>query len=173
MASDMLNLSINKEMLTPVSWQEGNILVEEEENDMKATDLMLGDLVIHGFGEAGTITEICQNSVVIKANSFDVGDGMNEVSFAINELKPIPLTAEILAKNFNSTEIPDDPYGAYFYESDEYIEVYIKEYTDGLWEVVVDEIEFSSLPTWKMYVSNVHQLQHALRLCNISKKIEL
>lgn len=56
---------------------------------------------------------------------------------------------------------------------DDYYEVEITEYTDGLWQVQVNEIEMGNLPTWRMYVSNVHELQHALRLCKIDKEIEL
>lgn len=80
---------------------------------------------------------------------------------------PIPITSEILEKNFTY-----DTYGAYFFGGD-YIEVYIKEYNDGLWRVEVDEIEMSSLPTWRMFVSNVNELQYALRLAGIEKTIEL
>ena len=90
-----------------------------------------------------------------------------------NEIGPIPLAAEILEKNFNSKELPDDPYGAYFFGGNDYIEVYIKEYTDGLWQVSVDEVEMGGLPSLRMFVSNVHELQHALRLCGINKEITI
>lgn len=128
---------------------------------MKASELMVGDWVLDGKKPAQITGIICD----------DLFETTLSPSVGGECISPIPLTPEILEKNFNSTEIPDDPYGAYFYESNEYIEVYIKEYTDGLWEVVVDEIEFSSLPTWKMYVSNVHEIQHALRLCGFNKEI--
>lgn len=131
---------------------------------MKTNELMLGDWVIHGFGFNGKVTEIDLNVVTIYDQGLDDGDGHCEVTFAWNEVKPIPITAEILKKNF------DVQCDSYTYYTD-YTELEIREYTDGLWEVVIDEIEMSGLPTWKMYVSNVHELQHALRLCGIDKEI--
>ena len=70
-------------------------------------------------------------------------------------------------------ELPDDPYGAYFFGGDDKIKIYIREHTDGLWKVDVDEIEIGGIRSWRMYVSNVHELQHAIRLCKIDKEIEL
>lgn len=89
------------------------------------------------------------------------------------DFSPIPLTEEILKKNFNFD--PNNSEGAFehYWWSNDYIEVTITEYTDGLWKVEVDEIEMADLPTWKMYVSHVHELQHALRLCGIDKEITL
>lgn len=86
-------------------------------------------------------------------------------------INPIPLTDEILAKNFEVTD--DAAYCKHYGYYNDFMEVDICEYTDGIWQVVVDEIEMSGLPTWKMYVENVHQLQHALRLSGIKKEIEL
>ena len=90
-----------------------------------------------------------------------------------NEINPIHLSTEILEKNFNSTELPDDPYGAYFFGGNDYVKVYIKEYTDGLWQVDVYEVEMGGMRPWRMFVSNVHELQHVMRFCGINKEIEL
>lgn len=130
---------------------------------MKATDLMLGDLVIHGFGGAGRITEICQNSVVIKADSFDVGDGMNEVSFAINELKPIPLTDEILKMN------------GFSLQSDNTEIFKLDTYWLGC-ELGAFRIHNLNKDWWQFglaKIRNVHELQHAMRLCGIEKEIKV
>lgn len=115
--------------------------------------------------------EVYQPMQVRDITSFGVNDGeVSSYEGVVNDiaqLQPIPITSELLEKNFTY-----DPYGTYFFGGD-YIEVYIKEYTDGLWRVEVDEIEMSSLPTWRMFVSNVNELQHALRLAGIEKTIEL
>ena len=127
---------------------------------MKANELMIGDWV--------ELTDPINNGEKVQVKEIH-GDGYITVDGAITKMfESIPLTAEILERNFNGA----DPYGFYFF-GDEYIEVYIKEYTDGLWRVEVDEVEMSGLPSWRMYVSDVHQLQHALRLCEIEKEIEL
>ena len=83
-----------------------------------------------------------------------------------------PITEQILDKNFKDIAEPHQMiYGGRWVYYDEYFEVEITEYTDGLWQVQVDEIEMSGLPTWRMYVSNVHELQQALRLANVKKEI--
>lgn len=89
----------------------------------------------------------------------------------IKQLEPIPLTDEILETNFSWFE--NKNHERVYEWTNDYIDAYISLYTDGMWEVTVDEIEFSGLPTWKMYVSHVHELQHALKLANIDKDIEL
>lgn len=124
---------------------------------MKANELMIDDWV-YRYDCYDQVKEISNNGII----------GLDSLRGRImfGELKPIPLTADILEKNF----IYD--YGLYFF-GDDYIEVYIEEYADGLWRVEVDEIEMSGLPTWCMLVSNVHELQHALRLAGIEKEIKL
>lgn len=87
--------------------------------------------------------------------------------------EPIPLTAEILGKNFSFSPYNGGGAIEQYYLLNDYYDVEISEYTDGLWEVVVDEVGMSCLPTWKMYVCHVHELQRALRLCGIEKEIEL
>lgn len=121
---------------------------------MKANELMIGDWVLDK-----------------KTNQPYKIIGTNDLLFH-DDYSPIPLTAEILEKNFLTQRGEWTEPVLYFF-GDEYIEVCIKEYTDGIWEVVIDEVEMSCLPTWKMFVCNVHELQHALQLCNIDKEIKL
>lgn len=111
----------------------------------------------------------------MQVDNIEFGDATSEggVTNDARQLQPIPLTAEILGKNFKRKELPYGTYGAYFFGSNDYIEVYIKEYSDGLWQVNVDEIEMGGMRSWRMYVSTVHELQHAIRLCEIDKEIEL
>lgn len=131
---------------------------------METKELMIGDLVIHGFGGIGKITEIGNKTVVIKDDGFDTGDGMNEVSFAINELKPIFITRKILEKN------------GFKFEQQGSLEVAILKmknrhpitleyigWSDGRW----------SIHEHRLVVKYVHELQHALRLCGVNKEISI
>ena len=79
------------------------------------------------------------------------------------DVYPIPITQEMLEYNF--VDLGHYQYG----NLNEFQELRISVYSDGIYEVKVEEIEFSSLPTWKMYVSHVHELQHALRLCGLNE----
>lgn len=135
---------------------------------MKPEELQLGDIVTTTpSGMPIKVVAIHRKKVAYHACT----DRFSWVRIGL--LQPIPLTAEILGKNFKSKELPDDPYGAYFFGGNDYIEVNIKEYTDGLWQVDVDEIEMGGMRGWRMYVSYVHELQHIIRLCEIDKEIEL
>lgn len=130
---------------------------------MKATELMIGDLVIHGFGGIGKITEIDSKTVVIKDDGFDIGDGMNEVSFALNELTPIPLTPEILEKNGFELQRDKSELGTLdtYWLGSELGAFRIHRLNNGDYQFGLAKI------------SNVHELQHALRLCGINKEIEI
>lgn len=134
---------------------------------MDAKDLMIDDWVkcvdsthtISMFAQVDAIEE-GHDCILVKR---DISNWFLDIKY----LEPIPLTAEILEKNFTQ-------HSRYKYDyCTDYFDLYITEYTDGLWCITVDEIEMGGLPTWKMYVSDVHELQHALRLCRIEKEIEL
>lgn len=127
---------------------------------------MLGDLVSYKGKMSCKITAICKDTAVVD------NDTGQDWRIDYNKLTPIPLTAEILEKNFLVQRGEWTEPVLYFFSND-YIEISIKEYTDGVWEITIDEVEMSGLPTRKMFVSSVHELQHALRLCNIEKTIEL
>jgi hypothetical protein len=47
--------------------------------------LKVGDKVLHAFGSIGIVTGKDESGYVVKDKGFDVGDGMDEVSFAWNE----------------------------------------------------------------------------------------
>lgn len=55
-------------------------MTKEEFNRLK-----VGDKVIHAFGGIGIVTEKDESGYVVKDKGFDLGDGMDEVSFAWNE----------------------------------------------------------------------------------------
>ena len=85
----------------------------------------------------------------------------------VDNIHPIPITPEILEKNFGSALN-----GCYF-EGDEFYELIIHEVNEGTWIIKHDNIEFSNIPRQQVMVSYVHELQHALRICGIEKEIDL
>ena len=52
-------------------------------------NLKVGDKIMHPFGGIGVVTEKEENGYTVKDKGFDYGDGLDEVSFAWNEGKPI------------------------------------------------------------------------------------
>ena len=142
---------------------------------MKANELMIGDWIdVNGI--PAQVFELAYNKNE-KEMTIGILDPQGEVYscyYGYDHVEPIPITEDILDKNFKDMAEPHQRiYGGRWVYYDEYIEIEITEYTDGLWQVEVDEVEMSGLPSWKMYVSNVHELQHALRLCNFNKEIIL
>lgn len=79
-------------------------------------------------------------------------------------LDPIPLTAEILEKNFNKKTF----YGIF----DDYFDFDIREYSDGIYIVTYHCCEMN-LPDQCIILSFVHELQHFLNHCGILKEIVL
>lgn len=106
---------------------------------MKANELMLGDWVIGCSGEPFQIGEIDPDFIYW------------------DEIKPIPLTPEILEKNGFVVE------SRYYHGNPLQYCVLV----DGLW------IDISGENFFEGKLEYVHQLQHALRLCGIDKTIEL
>ena len=136
---------------------------------MEAKELMIGDWVLYD-GEPYQIRQLGICGVNRDGEDYPavcVGKPKG-IGLIIerNEIEPIPLTEEILEKNFERDE-------KRFINCNEFRDIEITEYNDGMWQVVIDEIEMSDLPTWKMYVCDVHQLQHALKLFGITKDITL
>ena len=128
---------------------------------MKANELMLGDWVVYE-GDVDYINPI-------KIEGMDVATGMcvttdrDDVGF--DGVWPIPLTKEILEKNGFVREtnigmvLNHDDYDI-IYDTFEH-ELRILEYK----KMILDIEYFGDC--------SVHELQHALRLCNIDKEIEL
>ena len=123
---------------------------------MKANELQIGDIVIKRNKEPICIFEIDDYRGVIN-NEPDGYD--SETNINIDEIEPIPLTAEILEKNgFKKTT--DEKY----YMCDDYSELSAEEYSDSIWLICCADLEYN-LPVQKIMVSYVHQFQQFLRLC--------
>jgi hypothetical protein len=73
-------------------------------------------------------------------------------------IEPIPLTAEILEKNFTKK---GNRYGIY----DDYYDFELHEYNDGMWQAVYHNCEMSSIPDEQMSICFVHQLQRMMTDC--------
>lgn len=119
---------------------------------MKANELMIGDWVmltdpIHQ-GEKEQVKAIPDDGHII------VDGGIMPM------FEPIPLTAEILKKNF--VKIGTNRYVVYGGNS------YIKDMTN-FFELHINFVDFKL----EQQIFYVHKLQHALRLCGIEKEIEL
>lgn len=139
------------------------------EYKVETTDLMIGDYLYWGkdkivkvqmlrkYGDYFGIDVVYNDSVNLyfSTNNDDI------YSYNIDELKPIPLTPEILEKNGFTKELDADK--------------------SHYWFTLIDEdIRFSvfyarSVFQWlgPLDFKYVHDLQHALRMCGIKKEITL
>jgi hypothetical protein len=134
---------------------------------MKANELMIDDWVRIKYPDKyeGAIGKICSLTLLeggyYAINISDVHFGYLMTEVFCEDIEPIPLTAEILEKNgftcdANSMNDSDE-----FIVSVEYGE-YQRNTNDG----------FKMLSDGKI-IKYVHELQHALRLCEVEKEIEL
>jgi hypothetical protein len=130
---------------------------------MKASDLMIGDWVVYN-GDVEYIDPIRIEGMDIATDMLITSD-REDVGF--NGVEPIPLTTEILEKNGFVKDEKDD--NMYYWN----------------WSVIDDCMSYDK-ETSKVrifyvlcglvFVKNVqyvHELQHALRLFEIKKEIEL
>lgn len=146
---------------------------------MKAKELMIGDFV-------RTAKDVCfYKGTIVQVRSIDgdnrfreknlIGcatcipiDDPDKMSWGVwvEYLEPIPLTPEILEKNFLKR------HGAYVI-LDDYFEVEICEYNDGLYRLLYNCTEMSLPRTQITEIGFVHQLQHALRMVGVEQEITL
>lgn len=132
---------------------------------MKANELMVGDYVI-------------RKNVPKEILIVDTIDSIRDIVYLdldrlgitekLENIEPIPLTAEILEKN-GWTKHADYCWLISENNGRRLIE-YRTDYLDGLLRVSYAEEPFSKL---MIKVKYVHELQHALRLCGIEKEIEI
>lgn len=137
---------------------------------MKANELTVGDWVKLDFYDVpygdeedavwknGKITAIHHKNWV----DINFGSPLDECDIEVEDVRPIPLTPEILEKN----GFRHGGYVGGYYSTDCPFRVFTK--AEGKCEFTAlfdDEIHFSCV--------FVHQLQQALRLCGINKEIEL
>lgn len=146
---------------------------------MKANELMIGDWVNFlievegGNTEHDPQTAVYEQSKVrqIRTWGLDAEVECDDIINDIEQLQPILLTAEILLKN-GFKQRKQDGEVQYILTAD-YYDVYVNEYPDGWWLVEYEDSERGDLPTERIAVRNVHQLQDAFRLFGVEKEIEL
>ena len=121
---------------------------------MKANELMIGDWVRCTDPKPFRIEQIDGvEEQVYGDDGFFVDTG---------DLRPIPLTAEILEKN----GFDMDGYVVHFKEDEHYMLEMVFEDDELRWTINCDEYTI-------MNFEYVHELQHALRLCGVEKEIIL
>ena len=123
---------------------------------MEAKDLMIGDYIYNHRNWECPIVEIHKDSAVVIARHY------GEEEFLLSDLRPIPLTTEILKKYR-------------FVEESERRWVLSDEYTGDEMLVLYQVAKGFAMPTSGLAIGfqNVHELQHLFRLCGIIKEIEL
>lgn len=146
---------------------------------MKANELMIGDWVRIDepdkyAGATGQIQSLMyhREDDASYFNVFIQGKfGYVSRDVCSDDIRPIPLTTEILEKN-GFENIGDDTYQLEekpcWFWVDFFRHTYGCEYDTSTYEYEDDEHRL------KLYgIPSVHELQHALRLCGIEKEIEL
>jgi hypothetical protein len=135
---------------------------------MKADELMIGDWVYNTHNKkAERVVEIREDGVMLDYNDI----------YPYDEIEPIPLTAEILEKNgFINEEIRvlTTP----FLRQRAWCKVQVFEFKPfyrakqeiNRYRLMIGGKDSSGID---IHINYVHELQHALRLCGIDKKIEL
>ena len=124
---------------------------------MEKKDLMIGDWVLCD----NTPYQIAEMGGMV-CLSFE-----QELFAALEDIQPIPLTAEILEKNgFRNIG------GHWYDDAADYYELEVETYSDSIWRVIYHNTEFN-IGDERVFVSHIHELQHALRLFGIKREIEL
>lgn len=137
---------------------------------MNATELMLGDWVYAKVQVDDTGTEPVFERTPKRVT--DLTKGINGIyvegtsTFAGAEIEPIPLTAEILENN----EFYHEHNVGLVYEDGNGAEIIYSTFDNELKIIRDREVILRKQEHW---LFPVHELQHALRLCNIGKDIVL
>ena len=124
---------------------------------LNISDLSVGDLV---RWEVYDKTYDMQVSAVTDRRIYGMHDGI-EYTMLLTQIRPIPITAEMLEKNGIHRTYEDDKYTIFRGDG-----LWAVKYSDGDWEL-------STPPVCRVDIKYVHQLQHALRLAGVDKEINL
>lgn len=133
---------------------------------LKISDLSVGDWVgCNGKPYRAVIIDALDQTVTIFGND-EQGD------IHIEQLAPIPITADILEKNGLFRHLRDDDNPELIVLSNHFIMA--RTYTDvDWWRVLIYDEELPSEELFNGIIHSVHQLQHALRLAGVDKEINL
>ena len=134
---------------------------------MKAKELMIGDWVLcdrNAQSDYEFDNVDYQPYQIANGEDIDYAFEQNMIGDA-DVYQPIPLTKEILEKNFDKKTM----YGVF----DDYFDFEIREFSDSIYIVNYHSCEMPVPDTQIGGICFVHELQHALRLCGIEKEINL
>ena len=140
---------------------------------MEKKDLMIGDWVTFRDCQHENPMPIKIIAIGFQADEEDDclvqinGDKVCDIITIDDEIVGIPLTAEILEKNGFR-----DIGGHWYDDAADYYELEVEAYSDSIWRVIYHNTEFN-IGDERVFVSHIHELQHALRLFGIEKEIEL
>ena len=144
---------------------------------MQANELMTGDWVlIKRTPSCEYPYKICSiNNYSILGEDYadwievEAGEEIN-----LEDIKPIPLTAEILEKiGFHHHLIAERGFTREEWTlSDDYYDIVVSEWSDSIWVFRYECTEMNT-PHEQRVFGYVHELQHALRECGIDKEIVL
>ena len=132
---------------------------------MKATDLMIGDWVRTGYLDYNKVQEIARDNDMQWYISFACSTTLFPTLFRAYEFEPVPLTPEILEKNgfcFVKSSDRDTAWNGWWIYKGLEIGVCCLD-REGNWHCCIN-ITDSNVPC-----EYVHQLQHALRLCELNE----
>ena len=130
--------------------------------EIKISDLSVGDWVNNKMNDGAYQAQWIEREIVglIKHTGTEEDGSIHLTAVPLSFIEPIPLTPEILEKNGISKTYESDEYAVYKGEG-----FNVTEYYTELWEFERHRN--------RLMIRNVHQLQHALRLAGVEKKIEV
>ena len=130
---------------------------------MKASELMIGDWV---QDITPCVIDAISNEDICTYRNVD-----GYITANPSNLKPIPLTAEILEKNgFERRKL--DGGAEHFVFADDYYDIVVYEWSDSIWVFRYESCELT-IPHEQRTMSYLHQFQHAFHDCGIDKEIVL
>ena len=143
-------------------------MITERAQSLNVSDLSVGDWVrvINQFNAQIDGYHSGSGSLSLKTRQG------NLVYYRLEDIRPIPITAEILEKNglFRHERDADNP--ELIVLSNHFIMA--RTYTDvDWWRVLIYDEELPSVELFNGIIYSVHQLQHALRLARVDKEINL
>lgn len=144
---------------------------------LKISDLSVGDWVNVRLCKCDYDEPDTFKAKVLTVVNNSVGVGYDNsgivMSAFVEDLQPIPITAEILEKNGWST---DGMYAILRIDEHRHLEYYYHEHRLCKYYCGVDEWQNHAKVTditFAVHCYSVHQLQHALRLAGVDKEINL
>lgn len=129
-------------------------------NELISKDLMIGDWLQDSFGNIGQVYRIDPGRVHLRL----LQERPQDEEHIVHDIEPIPLTPEILKKNGFRVNPSDSE--KMFFQQNNYRWCYYLNSINRFSGINITEGTIV-----QKIIVNVHELQHALRLCGINKEI--